>query len=901
VNARKKEDSVSNFSAPLRALKKARQAIRQGCKVALKFSVGTCIFFALCLDLWAGQPAVWKYNLPGGLRLIVKRQIDTPLVAVAAVVKIGSKGEGRYAGSGIAHFVEHMIFKGTASLGPGQLQRKISSLGGTIQAHTSHDYTKFEIVLPSQNLTEALELLADCLKGPAFDPQEFERERQVILNEIRMNYDDPRRRVSKLLWSTAFEEHPYQYPIIGIESKFKELTVEDLISFHRQSYTAGNIILSVVGDVLPELLKSLVQDKFSGLPAEQMESSQGKALYSLEPPQKSKRQNLEIYEGSLIYLAIGFHSVSLLDRQLYPLDVLATTLGGALSSRLNQELVRKKGLIEELEVYNYTPGDPGLFIIACRLQPENLKSALDGISQELKKIRKKPPQEEELKIARNLVVSRYLFAGESVESQAAMLAIDEAIAGDFDFSSKYVEGIKSVDRETVSKVAEKFLNEDNLTIVALLPKKFRESIQEETLSLNLPRKAEIEQIVRHVLPNGLVVLLRENTRTPIVSVRVVFKGGLRAETESDNGISNLTARLFLRGTRKKRAFQLSRALESMGAEISVYSHNNSFGISLDLLKEDLGKGLELLFEILTEPAFKKEEIEREKQLIKSQIRTSQENVLSQGHLLLRQTLFKHHPYRFRSLGTEESISKITRRDIIKFWRTYVCPKNMVLGIFGDIDADEGISLVSRLFGRMKEAGQPHLQTPQEPQSQEKEEILEKMPKRESLVLVGFRGISIYDADRYAFDCLNTLLNESKVGLFQKIRQEQGLSYTAGTFFTTGIDPGYFAFYAFTDKSQIQKTKEIILRIIERLKSDYVDEQDLELAKNKLIGSHLAGLQTNGGFAFQSCLDELYGLGYLDYKKYTPSIKAVSKENIKDIANKYFDIAKTKIVVIEAEE
>jgi len=174
------------------------------------------------------EDTVSKQTLDNGLTAIVKSSGKVPMAAVRLVVKAGSAAEGKYAGSGISHFVEHMLFKGTANLPVGEIEKRIKSYGGYINASTSHDTTEVYLTVEAKHLEKALSLLSDFVFNPSFSESEFQKEKEVILNEIRMGRDDPSRESSRLLWETAYSIHPYRYPVIGYEDLFRQLKKADL-------------------------------------------------------------------------------------------------------------------------------------------------------------------------------------------------------------------------------------------------------------------------------------------------------------------------------------------------------------------------------------------------------------------------------------------------------------------------------------------------------------------------------------------------------------------------------------------------------------------------------------------------------------------------------------------------
>lgn len=379
--------------------------------------IGTAVFI-----LQASIPPKFKYEetahshgLDNGLTVITKSTHKVPLVAVRLVVKAGSATEGRFTGSGISHFVEHMLFKGTADLPVGEVEKHIKSYGGYINAYTSHDTTEVRLIVKSDHLDDALSLLSDFVFNTSFDESEFEKERDVILSEIRMNRDEPSSRVSTLLWETAYLMHPYRYPVIGYEDLFKQIKRDDLVEYHRSKYTPNNCILSIVGDIDEAAVIRSCEKTFGKLPRR----AEAQPMSPQEPLQMSARKAEEQIEGlKLSRLVIAFHSTSLADTDLYPLDLLAAALGQGESSRLYNSLVKRKKLAYGVSSYNYTPRDPGLFIISLTLEERNIDAALKEVLSEIKNIKSRALRRSELEKVKRSVLSGYIYGKESIEAQA---------------------------------------------------------------------------------------------------------------------------------------------------------------------------------------------------------------------------------------------------------------------------------------------------------------------------------------------------------------------------------------------------------------------------------------------------------------------------------------------------
>jgi zinc protease len=253
------------------------------------------------------------------------------------------------------------------------------------------------------------------------------------------------------------------------------------------------------------------------------------------------------------------------------------------------------------------------------------------------------------------------------------------------------------------------------------------------------------------------------------------------------------------------------------------------------------------------------------------------------------------------LGNKETIEKISRDDIVEYYERLVVPKNMVIAIAGDIVKEEAVRKIRDSFKDFT-GKEPNLPSPQQQtQANKKEEIKLSMEREQSLVIMGFPSVSISNDDRYAFEVIDSLMAGISGRMHTNIRDRLGMAYSVGTSFIPGIEPGCYIFYALTSLKNIEKIKKAMISEIESLKDKHVDGDELEAAKAELITAHMMQMQKNSNFGMRIALDELYGLGHDNYKKFIEKIDGVDSNAIKSIANKYFDMSKNVTLVIEGKK
>lgn len=850
------------------------------------FFLSIALLFSFPLSAIASQRTAQKHVLDNGMTVLIQEMPASSVVAVYALVKTGSATEGKYLGSGISHFVEHMLFKGTQKRAVGEISKEVRALGGIINASTSFDYTTYYIELPQGLFDEALDIIVDMLMNSTFDPKEVEKERDVIIGEIRLHNDNPDRKLSQLVFANVYQRHPYRHPIIGYLPLFKKITRQDLLDYYGSSYIPNNIIFSVAGpvdisDVFPKIEKT-----FEGF---QPNPYKARNIPN-EPQQIYSRIVEQEYPTQLTRLSLAYQGVSVLNKDMYALDVLSMILGQGASSRLYLDVYKKKKLVHSIVTGNYTPMDKGLFEIACLLEETNVASTIDAIKNQINLVQQKGVTPKELEKARRRVLSQHIFANQTSAHMAYDMAISEAFVGDYDFSRKYVEAVKSVTRKDIKRVAKRYLNERDLTIVILKPKHQVAGIKEDTKERSFP------EIKKFSFKNGLTVLLREDHTFPLVTMRLAINGGTRQEPGSLNGISEMISRLWIKGTKGRSANVISESVESLGASISGFSGRNSFGLSLNLLSGDFDFAINLLEDLIKSPTFPKDEMIKEKEQMKAALKAREDSISQKTSKALRETLFLTHPFRLDKLGTFESIERIRQQDILDFYQKFSVPNNMVLSIFGDFESDKLLDSLRKKLGKLKSSVVSLKEHKESPPVKVRENTI-NMDKQQAMVMIGFQGPKLQDQDRYGLEILTSVLGSALSGrMFTKIRDELGQAYTLGGSYTPGIDNGFVYFYVLTTDENVHEVKDILIGQIKELQINEIPDKELKETKAYLQGTFRMGIETNASLAFLATLDELYGLGFDRYKFYEESIEKVTKSDLTRIAREYFDISKAAIVL-----
>lgn len=822
-------------------------------------------------------------TLPNGLTIIVREDHSAPVVSAQAWCMAGSVHEGEHLGAGLSHVLEHMLFKGTTTRPGSRIDQEVQEAGGYMNAYTSLDRTVFHIDVPSSGTHVALDVLCDVMQHATLPAEDLEKEKQVILREMDMNMDDPGRRASRRLFETAFTRSPYRFTVIGYPDLFHEITRENLHQYYHQKYAPNNVFYVVAGDVEPTTAVEQIRAAYNGSKARFL----GAEMLPAEPRQTSPREICEEAAIELGYLHMAWHIPDTRHPDMPVLDVLAVLLGHGRSSRLYEDVRQKLALVHSADAWTYSPGNEGLFGVSATLDGDKFTSARDALLEQVHRLTQEEVAEKELRKAVRQFTAAYLSVRKTMQGQAQDMGSNWLQANDLCFSERYLAAIQGITRADLKRVASTYLSPENRTIYCLLPHGCAtKPIRAQAATTGNP-------VSKVLLPNGLRLLLKEDRRLPFVEIRCAFRGGVLAETAQNNGISQLMSRMLIKGTAQKSAEELAQEIESTGGSIETYSGNNSLGVNMEVLREDIALGLAMLKDVLISSVFPEKAMERERDVQLASILAQKDLLLHEAFSAMRRKLFSAKGYGLDPLGSEETLKNLTRDGLLAFYKQQVSPKNCVLAIYGDVDA----SAVSREVEEMlKDWSGP---APVPPSSSGRTEfssgtISDTREKQQAVVVIGYPGVDVFNKDRYALELIQEVCSDLGSRLFMRVRDTLGLAYYVGAQSSVGLTPGYFAFYAGTSLEHAARVQEELVAETLALRSSGLTDEELRRSKAKIIGQRKISRQELGALAMTQALDELYGLGFENVEKEDAAYESVTKEHVIEVARRYL-LAEASVV------
>ena len=411
---------------------------------------------------------VYEYKLENGLNILLLPDNRAPMFVSKLWYGVGSRDES-FGKTGMAHFLEHMMFKGTKKYGPKIFSNLIKKNGGSHNAFTSFDYTGYYEKLPSNKIDLAIKLEADRMKNLKLDPIEFELERKVVLEERRSRVDDnPVNYLFEKLRQKTFTSHTYTNPIIGWEEDLKIISLKDMKKFYRRFYVPENATLVIVGDIKISKTIDLIKKHFG-----QIESKGNfKRKIIIEPPQEKERFISVKRNAALPYFAMAYHTPNWKHKDSAALTLLEYILGGGESSRIYQRLVRKDGLaLSAGAEYRYLSYDPDLFYFYAQPASGISVSKIKKVFyEELKNISSNKVTQQELRRVIKSIEANSIFSMDSHYYRAMMLG-RSAVCGNWKIIKDYLKKLRKVTPEEILKVARKYFSTNNRTIAELIPQK----------------------------------------------------------------------------------------------------------------------------------------------------------------------------------------------------------------------------------------------------------------------------------------------------------------------------------------------------------------------------------------------------------------------------------------------
>jgi zinc protease len=833
----------------------------------------------------APEIAVDKSTLPNGLTLLVAPEHYASVATVQVWCETGSVHEGEWVGGGLTHLLEHMLFKGTAKRSAKRISEEVHQVGGYLNAYTSFDRTVFWVDCPATALSTALDVVADMLFESVIDPEEMAREMDVIRREFDLGYDDPDRTLSHLTFSTAYQQHPFRYPVIGLRRIFDQIDRESLLAYYRRRYVPENVFVVVSGDVQTEQVKEWVQTYFGSALARPA----APIVIPTEPPQAGRRNEVESFDTAIGYFSLAWHVPAVFHEDVPALDVLSILLGGGASSFLFDEVREKMGAVHGIGAYAFTPASPGLLTVSGTCPIENVDGVDEIVLTKLGAWRKLSLASEALAKAKRIIWVSALEQLQTVRGIASDIGVNWLYTRNLKFNQRYLRGVEAVSPEEVQAVFDRYLTEDNLNAVSLRPS----TLPRKT---SRPTRTQKQNQVR-LLPNGVPVVLIPDDRLGVLHGSLVGAGGVLVDPPKRGGLNRLYTQCLLKGTRKRSAREIADTIESLGGSLFGDSGYNSFRLGFSSLTEDFGQVLQQATEILAIPSFPEDAIEREKasQIAAIEADEAQSGVIARN--VLRGAIYGDHPYAANPAGTKASVANVQRTDLIQLHEWLKTSSAWALGICGHFDEKKLWEELCETIGSLPQRPATYSFEMPPVRPFEAQTIVQRNEKHQAFVAVGYLACTLADPDRVGFEALDEGTGDASSRFFVKLREELGLAYSVGTSLALGLAPGLFNLYAATAPETADDVAKLYHQEISALAANGLSNEELERSKNKLLAQFEFQKQNLESYCHSLALNQLYGFGLDYFEQRQRQIEGIKAQDIRAVCHKYLmDKPATTVIV-----
>jgi zinc protease len=857
------------------------------------------------------QTYVLKRVLANGMTVLVRPVNTLPKVSLQLWYHVGGKDE-KSGEKGIAHLIEHMIFKGTKQLSESDINILTHMLSGSTNAFTSYDYTGYLFNLPKQHWHEVLPVFADCMQNVSFKDDHLNSEMKAVIQELKMNRDNYTRSLIMEMLASIFPDHPYHYPVIGFKQDLFDVHADRLRAFYKKHYLPNNATLVIVGDVDPEDAFEQAKKYFEKIPANKD--------YKKEEFYHNKdliAHNVTLYRDVQQPTAVVAYVIpGAKTKNEHLLNVVDLILGEGKGSRLYTKLVDEMQLVTSLSCFSFLLFEHGIFFIAYEPKKvEDIPKINKLIQQEIDSIVKNGLTD--LEFTRALKQARMAYYGllESIETQAREIGKAYLATGDENFAFHFLDKPKQEVEAQIKDLLGTYFKSSFMHTGTILPlseadKKEWTKMQKESDEYDVkflearPRNTPIEAplYAKKIKPkeatffdfpkpstltlsNGLKVLYYNNPSTPKINLILSLKAREFYDSEKLPGLYNFLAGVMPEGTKNYTATQLAQELESRGMSLSIVPGL----ISMSMLSADLQKGLELLEEIITSPRFDEDEIEKVRVQLLAEIKNFWDTPAAFSKQLISERIYKGHPYGKNTIGTKESIEKITKKDLIEFHKGLVSPDGARLAIVGDISNYDLKQVLATSLGSWKGAQVADMPFPKLEPIKACQVI---HPINRDQIVLCFAGLSVNrlnpDFDKLLlFDQIfgGGALGSLHSKLFQ-LREQSGLFYTISGSLVAAADeqPGMVLVTTIVSLDRLAEAEKAIKGVIENSVNEITPEE-LQEAKHAIINSIVNNFATNKGMAgvFLS-LDRL-GLPKDYYDTRAQKISAITLDQVKEAVKK----------------
>ena len=865
-----------------------------------------------------------KYTLPNGLDVILREDHRLPLVALNLWYHVGPANEaaGR---TGFAHLFEHMMFQASGHVGEDMIWKYLEGAGASIvNGSTDYDRTNYLEDVPSNQLELALWIESDRMGFllDRLDAASLATQQEVGRNERRQGVEnEPYQIAEEEMWQQLFPKgHPYHAYLIGSHEDIQAARIEDVRAFFRQFYCPNNASLAIVGDIDVARTKQLIEKYFGSI-------SRGPdvpPVTLVTPPITAERRIVVTDKITLPRVFMAW----ITPPAFAPGDaegiVAANILGGGRASRLYRALVYEKQICQDVSVTQQSFALGSVFEVTATAKPGHTPEEVErAIDAELAHFRAEGPTAAEVAAARNSIWAGMVTSLENFGSfggVADRLNLYNHYRKDPGYLNEDLARFGAVTPEGVMRFADGQLRREARVVAHAVagekklppdpPAPARpESSQARAESAEpwratppaagpaslarLPRASKLQ------LPNGLTVYVVEAHDLPLVSASLVLRSGSAADPKDAPGMAGFTAAMLDEGTARRTATAIADEVYALGASLRAGAQPDGSSASIRSLKASAKEALSILADVVLSPAFPEREVERVRSERVTELLQQRDQPFPTAIRVIVGCLYgPTHPYGHVALGTEESLRRIGRKELLGFYRSAYGPRNAALVLVGDVTEAEARTLALETFGGWKGSATTPPPPPSGAAAGPRIVLVDMPGSRQSVILAGQTAIPRSDPDFEGLDLVNTILG----GLFSSrinmnLREDKGYSYGAFSFLGPNRGVGTLAAGASVQPNATGPSIGELLKEIAKLRDGGITEQELTLTKEANTRSLPALFETTAATAGTMAGLYLYDLPPDYYETYPARVNAFTKADLESVAWRHLTPDRMTIVAV----
>jgi zinc protease len=797
---------------------------------------------------------------------------------------------------GIAHFLEHMFFKGTPTRPGPQLAHDIESYGGEVNAFTSFDYTCYYINTPSLFLDKSVDILLDMVANPLFGAEDFPAERQVVFEEYRRAMDNPSQFNFIQLQQTAFKDG-YAHPILGREDTIMNFSQEQIREFREGFYNLENALLVVAGDLTN---REFLENKISSFKLPHGKKSE---FGKFELKNKS---TINVHEKDIrqATLTVCIQAPDYSNAKSAAQDLAINCLAHGETSRFYQALVANTSLCNGIAGSTMYFADGGTHMLKMNFPVENMAKVSKLFISTLSETVMKGFKNEELTKIKNQYISSKIYEKESIESFAFSLGHGFAQSGNILCEDEFIEKIRQATLEEVwDGLIQILQNSTHFTLQA--PKgtnlakqekeisKWQEQIKK--LATKIKPKSEVLKLTTSThdvavqvteLKPGIRLIYRQNKLTPTFVLHAYLKGGQASENLKTAGQHHLLTRLFTYGYKGMKYEKLKNELESLSSSMGGFSGKNAYGLTLHGQSKDFERLSHHFFGTLLNPEVPLKFFTHERKVILRALDNQKEDPMKQAFKSFYKMVFNQHPYSLDLAGSPETLKTFTPAGLQRLHNAHLKNSEIVLTYCGDLD----YSVVLHMAKEMLKKSGPRksvkkAKNPIKPISGKKVEL--EFTREQTQIVIGTAAFNINQKEDLFLKMVTTHLSGQSSDLFVEVRDKQGLCYSVSPIHISALEAGCWGIYIGSGHDKTEQAIEAIMKIINGIRDNGLTRSEFDRIKTMMDGQNLLGIQTNEDYAQFYSVPVLHSLG-LDFSHNNNNqIRNANYEDFQSFLKKFF--------------